>query len=174
VPLAFAGFLFRRNRRQFVHFSLAFLAVNLLGFAVYYLYPAAPPWYVQAFGFGFQPLTAGSTAGLARFDGFFGISLFASLYAKGSNVFAAMPSLHSAYPVVVLYFGLKNNLGWVNLFFATVTAGIWFAAVYTSHHYVLDVGAGAGCAAAGIALFEGPVRRSRVLSELIEKLVRAT
>ncbi len=173
VPLAFAGYLFRRNRRQFVHFSLAFLAVNLLGFGVYYLYPAAPPWYVQAYGFGFQPLTAGNTAGLARFDGFFGISLFASLYAKGSNVFAAMPSLHSAYPVVVLYFGLKNKLGRVNVLFATVTAGIWFAAVYTSHHYVLDVLAGVACAAAGIALFEGPVRRRRVLNGLIERLVRA-
>jgi hypothetical protein len=156
-----------------VHFSLAFLVVNLLGFVMYYLYPAAPPWYVQGFGFGFQPLTSGNTAGLAKFDAFFGISLFESIYAKGSNVFAAMPSLHSAYPVVVLYFGLTNKLGWVNVLFAMVTAGIWFAAVYTSHHYVLDVGAGVVCAAAGITLFEGPVRRSRVLNGLIERLVRA-
>ncbi len=173
VPLAFAGYLFFRNRRLFVHFSLAFLVVNLLGFVMYYLYPAAPPWYVQGFGFGFQPLTSGNTAGLAKFDAFFGISLFESIYAKGSNVFAAMPSLHSAYPVVVLYFGLTNKLGWVNVLFAMVTAGIWFAAVYTSHHYVLDVGAGVVCAAACITLFEGPVRRSRVLNGLIERLVRA-
>jgi hypothetical protein len=47
VPLAFAGFLFFRDRRPFVDFALTFLVVNLLGFAVYYLYPVAPPWYVQ-------------------------------------------------------------------------------------------------------------------------------
>jgi hypothetical protein len=173
VPLAFAVFLFLRNRRQFVYFSLTFLLVNLLGFVVYYLYPAAPPWYVQQYGFGFQPLTMGNTAGLARFDHFFGINLFEAIYAKGSNVFAAMPSLHSAYPVVVLYFGLKNKLGLVNVLFTVVTAGIWFAAVYTSHHYILDVVAGLICAAAGIALFQWSIRRSPGLSARIERLISA-
>jgi hypothetical protein len=173
VPLAFAGFLFFRNRRQFVYFSLTFLTVNLLGFVVYYLFPAAPPWYVQQYGFAFQPLTSGNTAGLARFDQFFGLSLFASLYAKGSNVFAAMPSLHSAYPVVVLYFGLKNKMGWVNVLFAVVTAGIWFAAVYTSHHYVLDVGAGVGCAWAGIWSFDRLRRSSRRVGAFTEGLIEA-
>ncbi len=174
VPLAFAAFLFWRNRRSFAYFSLTFLVVNLLGFVVYYLFPAAPPWYVQAYGFGFRPLVAGSTAGLAKFDAFFGITLFQTLYAKGSNVFAAMPSLHSAYPVVVLYSGLKNRLGWVNAPFALVTAGIWFAAVYTGHHYVLDVLAGIVCAGTGIALFGWLRRRSRPVAMLTESLVRAT
>ncbi|HEX8528510.1 MAG TPA: phosphatase PAP2 family protein [Cytophagales bacterium] len=174
VPLAFAAFLWWRNGRQFACFALTFLLVNLLGFAVYYLFPAAPPWYVQAHGFGFNPLTAGSTAGLARFDQLLGTGVFASIYAKGSNVFAAMPSLHSAYPVVVLYFGLKNRLGWVNGLFAGVAAGIWFAAVYTSHHYVLDVLAGIGCAGTGIALFDWLRRRSRPVAALTESLARAT
>ncbi|MGZ3766354.1 MAG: phosphatase PAP2 family protein, partial [Mucilaginibacter sp.] len=40
VPLAFAGWLFFRNRRQFLLFSLTFVLVNFLGFVVYYLYPA--------------------------------------------------------------------------------------------------------------------------------------
>jgi membrane-associated phospholipid phosphatase len=31
--------------------------------------------------------------------------------------------------------------------------GIWFAAVYSGHHYVLDVLAGIGCGLAGIGLF---------------------
>lgn len=173
VPLAFALFLFIRNRKQSLYFSLTFLLVNLLGFIVYYLYPAAPPWYVQQYGFEFQPLTMGHTAGLAKFDQLVGITLFESIYIKGSNVFAAMPSLHSAYPVVVLYFGLRNKLGLVNIFFGIVTVGIWFAAVYTSHHYIVDVIAGIICAFAGIAFFHWLVLRSLALRTFIEMLVKA-
>ena len=153
VPLAMAAYLFFANRRQFIYFSLTFFLVNLLGFVVYYVYPAAPPWYVQQYGFKFQPYTPGNTAGLARFDAYVGAGIFKSLYAKSSNVFAAMPSLHSAYPLIVLYYGVKNKLGVLNLPFALIMAGIWFAAVYTSHHYVLDVLAGIICAITGIFLF---------------------
>ncbi|WP_454802777.1 phosphatase PAP2 family protein [Mucilaginibacter phyllosphaerae] len=153
VPLAFAAYLFFKNKRQFLYFSLTFVLVNMLGFIVYYLYPAAPPWYIQFHGFNFHPLTQGNTAGLARFDKLFNINLFKSIYAKGSNVFAAMPSLHSSYPVIVLYYGIKNRLGIINWFFGVVMIGIWFTAVYASHHYVLDVLAGITCASIGIVLF---------------------
>jgi len=37
--------------------------------------------------------------------------------------------------------------------FALVMCGIWFSAVYTNHHYILDVIAGILCAVAGIWLF---------------------
>lgn len=153
VPLGFAAFLFFKNRKWFLQFSLTFLLVNLLGFIIYYAYPAAPPWYVQQYGFGFEAGTPGNTAGLERFDQYFNIGIFKSLYAKSSNVFAAMPSLHSSYPLVVFFYGMKFKLGWINLFFATIMFGIWFSAVYTSHHYVLDVLAGILCAVAGIMFF---------------------
>ena len=175
VPLGFAAYLFFRNKQQFLYFSITFVIVNLLGFIVYYAYPAAPPWYIQAHGFKFQPLTSGSTAGLGRFDKYFNVNVFKSIYAKGSNVFAAMPSLHSSYPVIVLYYGLKNRLGYVNIFFAIVTTGIWFTAVYASHHYILDVIAGVLCATIGIILFNtilsvsAPLKRS-LLS--YEKVIR--
>ena len=173
LPLAFAAFLFYSNRRQFIYFSLSFLLVNLLGFVVYYLYPAAPPWYVQQYGFEFIAATPGSMAGLAGFDAFFNIQLFSTLYAKGSNVFAAMPSLHSAYPLVVFYYGLKNRLGWVNVVFGIVVAGIWFAAVYTSHHYVLDVLAGVVCASAGLLLFDWFLHKKGAVYRAVERLVSA-
>ncbi len=107
-----------------MYFSLTFLFVNLLGFIGYYVYPAAPPWYIQLHA-GESPIpfiahTPGNTAGLHRFDAFFNVGIFNGLYSKSSNVFAAMPSLHSAYPLIVFYYGLKNKLGVANLFFATV------------------------------------------------------
>lgn len=153
VPLMFALYLYLKNRRQFYYFAFTFLLVNLLGFVVYYSYPAAPPWYVSKYGFVFNANTPGNTAGLARFDDLVHAGIFQSLYAKSSNVFAAMPSLHSAYPVIVLYYAFRNRLGYMKIVFATVMGGIWFAAVYTNHHYVLDVLAGIGCAALGIWLF---------------------
>lgn len=153
LPLAFAGYLFYKNKEAFFRFALTFLTVNLLGFVIYYVYPAAPPWYVQQYGFVFNPHTPGNTAGLGRFDSFFHVSVFSALYAKSSNVFAAMPSLHASYPLVVLYYGIKYRLRWANALFALIMVGIWFAAVYSSHHYVLDVLAGITCGLTGIALF---------------------
>jgi inositol phosphorylceramide synthase catalytic subunit len=153
LPLAFAGYLFYKDKEVFLRFSLTFLLVNLLGFVVYYVYPAAPPWYVQLYGFGFHPHTPGNVAGLGHFDKLVNAPVFASLYAKSSNVFAAMPSLHAAYPMIVFYYGMRQRLGLINILFALIMVGIWFAAVYNSHHYVLDIMAGICCGLAGIGLF---------------------
>jgi hypothetical protein len=169
VPLSFATYLFFKNRRQFLYFALTFLFVNILGFIVYYLYPAAPPWYVQQHGFAFQPLKLASTGGLGKFDAYFHIELFKSIYAKGSNVFAAMPSLHSAYPVIVVYYAFKNRLGIVRFLFALVMVGIWFTAVYASHHYILDVMAGIITATIGISLFNLLVSRVKFIKAFIDK-----
>ena len=172
VPLAFAAFLFfTKERRNFLNFLLTFVWVNLLGFVVYYLYPAAPPWYVQQHGFEFIAGTPGNTAGLVRFDNFFGIELFKSIYSKGSNVFAAMPSLHSAYPLIVVYYGTKGKFRKANPFFITVMVGIWFAAVYTSHHYLADVLAGITTATIGIFSFNW-LKERKPLANFIEKMLK--
>ncbi|WP_018622714.1 phosphatase PAP2 family protein [Spirosoma luteum] len=173
IPLLFGTYLFFRNRPAFFPFALTFVLVNFLGFVVYYLYPAAPPWYVQLYGFTFHEHTPGNTAGLANFDRLVGVPIFAGIYAKSSNVFAAMPSLHSSYPVIVLYYGLKNRLGLVNVFFALVMAGIWFSAVYNSHHYVLDVTGGLLSALAGIILFN-QLRRTSCLNAFMRWLLKLT
>jgi hypothetical protein len=169
VPLSFAAYLFFKNRRQFIYFAITFVLVNLLGFVVYYLYPAAPPWYVQYNGFVFRPSTVANTGGLAKFDTYFNIHLFKSIYAKGSNVFAAMPSLHSAYPVIVLYYGIKNRLGPINICLAIVMIGIWFTAVYASHHYILDVIAGIICAIIGITISNILFTRVKFFQAFINK-----
>jgi len=172
VPLAFAAYLFFFSRQQFLYFSFTFLLVNILGFVVYYLYPAAPPWYVQLHGFEFFPQTPGNTGGLIRFDQFFDLPIFQTIYSKGSNVFAAMPSLHSSYPLIVLYYGLKNKLGLINLFFIIVTIGIWFTAVYSSHHYMLDVLAGICCAIIGIGLFNW-LSKCKSVKVLLDRMTTA-
>jgi hypothetical protein len=153
LPLAFAGYLFYKDKTVFLRFALTFLLVNGIGWVIYYAFPAAPPWYVEEYGTVFHAHTPGTTAGLGRWDAYFHVSVFAGLYSKSSNVFAAMPSLHAAYPLTVLYYGIRYRLGWWNALFALIMAGIWFAAVYTSHHYVLDVLAGIACGITGIIAF---------------------
>ena len=155
VPLLFAGILFFKNRKYFFYFSLTFFLVNLIGFVGYYVYPAAPPWYVALNGFEFISNTPGNTAGLGRFDAFFGTGIFEGIYSKSSNVFAAMPSLHAAYMMIVVYYSIQSKMKKLyTVLFAVIMVGIWFSAVYSSHHYVLDVLAGMVCAVLGIALFQ--------------------
>ncbi len=173
VPLMFATYLFYKNRQQFIYFSMTFFLVNMLGFVLYYAYPAAPPWYVQEHGFVFNEHTLSGIAGLGRFDKFFHVVVFKSLYSRNSNVFAAMPSLHSSYPTIVFYFSLRNKMGFKSIFFGIIMLGVWFAAVYTSHHYVLDVLAGVGCATLGIILFNWLATRTR-FSGFVQKMVRLT
>ena len=173
VPLGFAFYWFLKNRWVFLNFSHTFLLVNLIGFAVYYLYPAAPPWYLQLHGFEFIAHTAGNPAGFVKFDQFFGTGIFSSLYSKSSNVFAAMPSLHASYPLIVLFFGIKNKCGWVNWLFGCVMLGIWFSAVYSSHHYVLDILAGIVCALTGIGLFQWGITQNNSLKKALQMFVRA-
>lgn len=153
VPLFMAFYLFYRDKKEFLNFSLTFLLINLIGFTVYYIFPAAPPWYVKEYGFNLKFNTPGNAAGLLRFDSLLNINLFKSLYSKSSNVFAAMPSLHSAYPVVTLFYGIKNNLGKVNILLVVFMLGIWFSAVYSGHHYVIDVMTGGVCAITGIFFY---------------------
>jgi membrane-associated phospholipid phosphatase len=153
VPLLFAFYLYLKNRRYYFYFAFTFLLVNLLGFVIYYVYPAAPPWYVSNYGFVFNDKTPGNIAGLGRFDALVHAHIFQSIYSKGSNIFAAMPSLHSAYPVVVFYYSVKAKLKYMRFVLAAVVCGIWFSAVYTNHHYILDVIAGLLCAVVGIFLF---------------------
>ena len=156
LPIFFGLWLYFTGRRgPYLHFALVFLLVNLLGFAGYYIHPAAPPWYVAGHGFEAVVGTRGEVAGLGAFDAMTGLGIFDGLYARNSNVFAALPSLHSAYTLVAFIYAMRSgsSSAW-KVVLAVVTLGIWFTAVYTSHHYIIDVLAGIGTALAGFLLFE--------------------
>ncbi len=161
VPVLFALFLFIRGRRELaLRFSLVFLLVNLIGFAGYYIHPAAPPWYVMEYGF--EPVlgTPGNVAGLGRFDAMVGMEVFAPMYGRNANVFAALPSLHSAYmPVAFAYAVMGRCKKWLIALFGIIMLGIWFTAVYSGHHYLIDVLLGILCAVVGILLFEQGLMR---------------
>lgn len=169
APMIFAFYCFFKHKKILLQFWLAFFTVNLFGFAGYYLYPAAPPWYYDEFGAQFIADTPSNAARLLKFDGYFGVDLFRNMYSKGSSVFAAIPSMHSAFPVLLFYFGNKLGKHWLSFLFLIVILGIWFAAIYLNHHYVIDVILGFLCAIATIILLEKWLFKT-VLKDLLETM----
>lgn len=154
---------------MYLHFALVFLLVNLIGFAIYYIHPAAPPWYVAKYGFDFIQGTPGDVAGLGRFDQMTGIGIFDGLYARNSNVFAAIPSLHSSYMLIAFIYSLKARCAnWTRVLFAFITIGIWFTAVYSSHHYLIDVMLGIATAIVGTLLFEKGLMKIKGVNHFVD------
>lgn len=171
VPILYGLWLYFNNQEKaYLHFALVFLLVNFIGFAGYYIHPAAPPWYVAKYGFNFLLGTPGDTAGLGAFDQMTGLGIFNGLYGRNSNVFAAVPSLHSAYTLVAFIYSLRSRTpGWMRAALAIITLGIWFTAVYTSHHYIIDVSLGIGCAFIGFILFEYVLMKIPAFSRFINR-----
>lgn len=175
VPLGFAIYLYLKGeKRHFIHFSIAFLFINLLGFCGYYIYPAAPPWYV--INHGFEPVlnTPGSVAGLIRFDEMMHFPVFQSIYGNNSNVFAAVPSLHAAYMLITtVYAVVSRRSKWMIAAFAFICVGIWWTAVYSTHHYIIDVVLGIVTAVLGLLLLEKVIMKIPVVERFIDRYVKA-
>ena len=52
VPMLFGVWLYFKGEKElYLRLALVFLFVNFIGFAGYYIHPAAPPWYVMLHGF---------------------------------------------------------------------------------------------------------------------------
>ncbi len=174
VPIGFSIYLYiRGDYKNYLRFSTAFLLINFVGFAGYYIHPAAPPWYVMQYGF--EPIlhTPGNVAGLGRFDQLTGIPIFQALYGKNSNVFAAVPSLHAAYMLVTTIYAIiskqrKTTIG----IFAVICVGIWFTAIYSGHHYVIDVLLGIATCFVGIAILECCLLKIHCIQKAFNQYVR--
>jgi inositol phosphorylceramide synthase catalytic subunit len=163
---ALALLFFFRKHPRFEFLCWAFLLVNTLGVVTYMLYPAAPPWYVMKYGPGPADLTAlPSPAGTSRFDALLGISYFAKFYARNPNVFGAMPSLHAAYPVLVVWQSWRLGRAW-RVGTVAFAALVTFSAIYLQHHYILDVMAGVAYALVASTVVEYALGR-RVAPTLV-------
>jgi len=169
LPLGFAFYLFATRKKElFYKFGLVFLLTNIIGFIGYYVYPAAPPWYFAEFGNQFVNGPLDSRAGFIYFDNLIGIDFFKNVYSKNSNIFAAIPSLHSAYPLIVLFYASKLKKTWLTIAIAIITFGIWFSAIYSGHHYIIDVLLGFICAVIGIIIFRYLIRIPKI-QKLLQK-----
>jgi membrane-associated phospholipid phosphatase len=137
--------------------------MNLAGFVTYYVYPAAPPWYVAQYGLGPANFAVqASPAAAIRWDDLVGVHYFASFYGRSADVFGAIPSLHVAQPLLVFLFARRLRspmVSWTSGLYALLVA---FSAIYLQHHYLLDVLIGAAYAV--VAYWVAYVAASRLES----------
>lgn len=139
VHMALAIYLLFKDREHMRRFGWAFLLCICASFVIYYLYPAAPPWYVVENGLGPAILdTPGSPARLVDVDAAIGFTYFGGMYDRNSNVFAAIPSMHPIYPMMAWFYARKHfpRVSWGILAFVLL---IGVSAVYLCHHYIIDV-----------------------------------
>ncbi len=140
AAVLFAVYLYGRDYTALRRFTWSFLVLNVAAFITYHVYPAAPPWYFHAHGC-VADLGARASEGpnLMRVDAAIGFSYFGGFYGRSNDVFGAVPSLHVAYPLLIVLEGWKHFRPLLRaasvLFFLTMC----LAAVYLDHHWVVDV-----------------------------------
>ena len=145
-PAAFAIYLAFFDKPAVVGFVYTYLLTNIIGIIGYYMFPAAPPWYYLNYGPTLDTTIIGSEALFSEFDRLTGVSIFNAIYTKGANIFAAIPSLHAAYPLLGIIFSIRHGHKWFLVFFIYMAIGTWVGAVYSQHHYVIDIILGMACA----------------------------
>ena len=100
--------------------------------------------------FGLAPANysmKGSPAGLAAVDKLFGADIYTSTFTASPMVFGAFPSLHSGNATLEALFMSYAFPKLAPLFIAYLV-WLWWATMYLSHHYLVDLVGGsllAGC-----------------------------
>jgi hypothetical protein len=132
VTLGLLGWLWWRRADLYRPLRNSLVAVNAIGFAVFWLYPVAPPRMLA--GAGFSDVVASTHA--------FG-SWHTGALASAANQLAAMPSLHMAWAAwcAVALWRLSSRV-WVRGLALLHPCMTTVAVLATGNHYVLDVLAG--------------------------------
>lgn len=123
-------------------FARTFGYMNLIGVTIQILFPCSPPWYENKYGLSPANYSMeGSPAGLARIDVLFGFDMYTSNFTASPVVFGAFPSLHSANAVLEALF-MSYCFPKLRPLFIAYAMWLWWATMYLSHHYAVDLVAG--------------------------------
>ncbi|MCJ1319757.1 Aureobasidin resistance protein Aur1 [Xylographa vitiligo] len=129
-------------------FARSFGYMNLVGVAIQLSFPCSPPWYENMYGLAPANYSiAGSPAGLARLDALFGVNLYTSTFTASPMVFGAFPSLHAGSATMEALF-MSHVFPQFQPLFIAYTLWLWWATMYLSHHYAVDLVGGSMLAAA--------------------------
>jgi uncharacterized membrane protein YbhN (UPF0104 family)/membrane-associated phospholipid phosphatase len=152
------GFLFwvylRRNEAYAAVRNTLMLAMAL-GLAGYVLYPAAPPRMLSDLGF-VDTLNATT------------VNHNSGLIASLANPYAAMPSMHTAFALIVGFSGVMLARSRVlRVMWAFYPALVVFSIVATGNHFFLDAAGGAGVAIlAALVIHAARTRRRGLVAGL--------
>lgn len=151
-------------------FYWTFGVANILGVAVQWMFPSAPPWWYDL-SHTVENIQ-GNPAIFIVLDEYFGNSFFVNLYSKSTIVYGSYPSLHAAWPVIACYFTLNKRHFWKNIVWPVYLLWIWWAAIYSKHHFIVDVLGGIFTSFIAIAahriFLTKPVCKLRKQTKLVE------
>lgn len=120
-------------------FARSFGYMNIIGVLIQLLFPCSPPWYENMYGLAPANYSMkGSPAGLARIDNLFGIALYTPGFTGSPMVFGAFPSLHAGSAVMEALF-MSHVFPRLRPVFAVYVLWMWWATMYLSHHYAVDL-----------------------------------
>jgi membrane-associated phospholipid phosphatase len=131
-----AAVLWKVAHHRYGGYVAMVVMLTLMAFLTYWLYPAQPPW------------LAGDLGEIAPVDkiiptvwGHLGVPVAADLFETGDglvNLVAAMPSLHAAYPALLLLFFWRDGPWW-RIAFGLYALAMGFSLVYSGEHFVIDI-----------------------------------
>lgn len=128
-------------------FARTFGFMNITGVMIQIIFPCSPPWYENLYGLAPANYSMqGSPAGLAAIDKLFGIDLYTSNFTASPLVFGAFPSLHAGNAVLEALF-MTHCFPKLRPLFIAYAMWLWWATMYLSHHYAVDLVGGSMIAA---------------------------
>lgn len=137
VSPVFAIRQYLRDRQLFRRYKWTMLAVCVAGFATYFIIPAEPPWRASELGF-LEPTVRVVQLVWAKLGVTGAAKAFAGKDTGVANPVAALPSLHAAWPFLLLLFTWRRapRLRWLVVAY---NAAMWLILVYGAEHYVSDL-----------------------------------
>lgn len=123
-------------------FSFGLGMQNIAGVLTHLTFPTAPPWFIEKYGENKEANydMPGYAAGLTRVDIALGTHLHSNGFHASPIVFGAIPSLHSAMAVMAFFFMCYYSRWTITkLFGLSFIACQWWATMYLSHHWRLDL-----------------------------------
>ncbi len=149
--------LWKVAHHRFRPFMAMFIALTLAGFATYVALPAVPPWLASRNG-DLEPTTR---LMLSMWD-HLGVEKASAVFSGGNryaNDVAALPSLHGAYPALLMLYFWRESSRWMRAGLVAYPALMCLALVYAAEHYVVDVLMGWAYAGIVFALATAIMRR---------------
>jgi hypothetical protein len=136
VTLSVAAFLWFADRVRFRRLAVLIVTVSVAGFVTYFIIPAVPPWLASRQGA--LPATTRVVHEVWSHLGLPGVAKVFNGDAQLANPVAAVPSLHAAWPLMVLLFiwPTARRGRWVLLAYNLVMCTVL---VYGAEHYVSDL-----------------------------------
>lgn len=133
LPLGFGFILWMTNKGHFRQFVLGILLLSYGGWITFVTYPAAPPWMAAQQGLIKVTKILDQTLGIFP-DKY---NLPTIYHNFNPNPVAAIPSMHSAYPVLIFLFAFSFFRKKAIWFFLYILA-VFFSLVYLGEHYFID------------------------------------